>query len=100
MTAKKDQPTRLAPLRRWLLWGWIIGVVITVPATFFALLSPAGETLHPYLVPSAGLLAPLSGAMAEWPALVNLAIACIVNGLVYATVAGAVGAVRNHLRHR
>lgn len=100
MTAKKDAPTRAGPLRRWLLWGWIIGVVITVPATFFALLSPAGETLHPFLVPSAGLLAPLSGVMANWPALVNLAIACIVNGLVYATVAAAAGAVLHSLRHR
>lgn len=71
-----------------------------MPATLFALLSHTGEALHPYLVPSTELLGPLSDVMATWPGLINMAIAAVVNGVIYAAGAGALGAVLVILRHR
>lgn len=56
MSTARDARTRTWPPQRWASWGFIAGAAITVPATFFALLSHTGEALHPYLVPSTGLL--------------------------------------------
>ena len=81
--------------RRWVLWGFLVGAAITLPATILALLSPVGEAIHPYLVPAAALLAPASDAMATWPGLVNMTLGALVNGVVYAVAAGAVGALRS-----
>ena len=85
---------RTMPPERWALWGFIVGAAITVPATFFALLSHAGEALHPYVVPSAVLLGPLSDVMATWPGLINVTIGAAINGVIYAAGAGAVGTVQ------
>jgi hypothetical protein len=82
------------------LWGFIVGVTITVPATFYALLSHTGEALHPYLVPGTKLLGPLSDAMAAWPGVINMAIGSVVNGVVYAAIAGVLGTVLATLGHR
>jgi hypothetical protein len=85
------------------LWGFIAGVAITVPATFFALLSHTGGALHPYLVPSPELLGPLSDVTATWPGLTNIAIAAVVvvvTGVTYAAGAGALGTVMPMLKRR
>jgi hypothetical protein len=84
--------------RRAVIWGFLAGVAITVPATMLALLSSVGETFHPFLVPAAALLAPLSDAAADWPGLVNVALAALVNGVVYAVVAGSVSGVMTAAR--
>jgi hypothetical protein len=82
------------------LWGFILGVAITVPATFLALLSHTGEVLQPYLAPGTELLGPLSDMMASSPGLMNMAIAAMVNGVIYAAGAGALGTLLAILRHR
>ena len=91
-------PTSSAP--RWALWGFIAGAVITMPATMFALLSPTGEALMPYLVPGAPLLQPLADMMAVWPGLLNMTLVSVANGLVYGALAGAVAMVLGRLRRR
>lgn len=100
MSAHRDDRSRTWLPQRWVLWGFIVGVAVTVPATFFALLFHTGEALHPYLVPSTELLAPLSHVVATWPGLVNVAIVAVVNGVIYAAVAGALGTLLSILRHR
>jgi hypothetical protein len=100
MSTARDARSRTWPPQRWALWGFIVGVAITVPATFFALLSHAGETLHPYLVPSTELLGPLSDVMATWPGLVNMGIAAVVNGVIYAAGVGALTTLLAMLRRR
>jgi hypothetical protein len=100
MSTEPDAQTRTWPPRQWVLWGFVAGAAITVAATFFALLSHTGEALHPYLVPSTELLGPLSDVMATWPGLLNMAIAAVVNGVIYASGAGALGTLRALPRRR
>ena len=80
--------------------GFIVGLAITVPATFFALLSPIGEALHPYLVPGTELLRPLAEGTATWPGPVNVAVAALANGVIYAIGAAVLRALMAILRHR
>jgi hypothetical protein len=100
MSTARNARTRPWPPQRWARWGFIVGVAITVPATFFALLSHTGEALHPYLVPSTELLGPLSDTMATWPGLMTMAVAAVVNGVVYTAGAGALGTLWAMLRRR
>ena len=100
MSAAPEARTRTWPPRRWAVWGFIVGAAITVPATFFALLSYAGETLYPYLVPTSELLSRLPQVMETWPGAVNMAIASALNGGIYAASAGALGALVGMRRHR
>lgn len=100
MSTAPDARTRGWPPRRWALWGFVVGAAITVPATMFALLSYTGETLYPFLVPSSGLLTRLGDVVATWPGALNMAIACGINGLFYAAIAGALGALVGMLKHR
>jgi len=71
-----------------------------MPATYFALLSHTGETLHPYLVPSKEVLRPLSHMMARWPGLLNMTIAAVVNGVIYAVPVGLLGTLLTMRRRR
>ena len=82
-------PPRPWSPRRSAVWGFVIGVVIVVPATIAALLSHTGEAVQPYLVPGAWVLSPLRGLAADLPGLVNMATASLVNGLVYAAILAA-----------
>ena len=75
-------------------------MAITVPATFFALLSHTGEALHPCLVLGTELLGPLSDTMATWHGLMNMAVAAVVNGVVYTAGASALGTLLAMLRCR
>lgn len=85
---------------RWAVVGFVVGLVIPLPATFFALISRPGEVLLPYLVPSAELLSPLADAMASWPGLLNMSIVSVLNGVTYGVVAGALGGAVAVIRHR
>lgn len=100
MSAAADARPRTWPPWRWAVWGFIVGAAITVPATFFALLSYTGETLYPYLVPTSELLSRLPQVMETWPGAVNMAIASALNGCLYAAPAGALGALVGMRRHR
>lgn len=99
MTTASDDRTHVRPPQRWAWWGFLVGVAITVPATFFALLFHSGEALHPYLVPSTALLGPLSDVMATWPGLIAMALAAVVNGGIYAAVAALGARVVRLRRH-
>lgn len=98
MSTPGDGLTRTWRPQRWLLCGLMVGVAITLPATFFALLSPAGEALHPYLVPSTELLRPLADVAATWPGILNVALAATVNGVIYAIGAVALGTLLSIMR--
>jgi hypothetical protein len=77
-----------------------VGVAITVPATFFALLSPTGEVVFPFLVPANAVLRPLADVVARWPGLANVALASLVNGVIYAAIAVALHAIASRTRRR
>ena len=73
-------------LRRPVVVGFLVGFAMAFVATVLALLLPLFETLHPWLVPGAALLTPLTDAMAEWNGLLNMTLGGIANGAVYAAV--------------
>ena len=73
-----------------MLAAFAVGFLITVPVTFLALLWPVFETIAPVLTPGVALLRPLSSSMAQWPGGINLLLASVANGLVYALAASAV----------
>lgn len=78
--------------------GFVLGLVVTVPAVFFALLSPVGEAALGILTPGSLLLRPLTGVMASWPGLLNVALVAVANGLVYGLVATALVTVVRAVR--
>jgi hypothetical protein len=80
-------------LRRWIAVSFLVGFLIAVPATFFALLSTTGEGALPYLVPGAAMLRPLNDSMSDWNGAVNMVLVSVVNGLVYALVGGLAATV-------
>src|SRR5688572_10814300 len=100
MSPEHDTSTRPRPQKRCAFWSFLVGVAITVPATLFALLVPAGEVLFTFLVPANAVLRPLAGVVASWPGLVNVAIASLANGAIYALVAAALGSIAIQARHR
>lgn len=67
--------------------GFVLGLLVTVPAVFFALLSPVGEAVHGILTPGSLLLKPLTDVMASWPGLLNVVLVAGANGLVYGLAA-------------
>ena len=67
-------------------------------ATVLALLSTVVERAYPMLVPASSLLGPISDAMADWNGLLNMVIAGVVNGAVYAAVFVAVAALTRRVR--
>ena len=86
--------------RRPLLLGFAAGFLAVVPGVLFALLSPVGERVLPFLTPGAELLRPLRGVMASWPGGVNLLLAAVLNGLVLGLVAVGIAAVLRRVRRR
>lgn len=70
-------------------YGFLAGVLVTVPAIVLALLSSLGEALLDYVVPAAPILRPLSESMADWPGGVNVGLTAVLNGLVYAVLVTA-----------
>ena len=100
MTTNQHTQANLRAAKRWAIRGFLTGVAITVPATFFALLSPIGEVAFPFLVPANAVLRPLADVVARWPGLANVALACLVNGVIYAAVAVAVHAAVGKTRRQ
>jgi hypothetical protein len=88
--AQPTQPTK--PPRQPVAWrrpaiiGFVVGFVAAFLITMLALISVAFEVVHPYLVPAAPLLRPVADGMADWPGLVIMVVAGVVNGLIYAAV--------------
>jgi hypothetical protein len=79
--------------RRPFVVGFVIGFLVTVPAIMLALAFTLWETLLPFVVPGSLLLRIWGSAMADWPGLVNVLLACLANGLVYGLVGLAAAAV-------
>lgn len=66
------------------LLGLGVGFAMAFVATFLALTINVFESVHRLLVPAAALLRPWSDRMADWNGLVNMVVAGLVNGVVYA----------------
>lgn len=80
-------------IRRPALVGFVVGFVMAFVVTVLALMSTLFERLEDVLVPGALLLSPLSDEMAGWNGLLNMVLAGVANGLVYALVVVGVAAV-------
>lgn len=94
-----EEPRRRAiPRARAFGVGFVLGLVVTVPAIFFALLSPVGEAALGILTPGSLLLRPIADAMASWPGLLNVALVAVANGLLYGLAATALVSVVNAVR--
>jgi hypothetical protein len=78
--------------------GFVLGLVVTIPAIFFALLSPVGEAVLGILTPGSLLLKPFADVMASWPGLLNVALVAFANGLVYGLAATALASVVRAVR--
>lgn len=98
MTTPPGSAPRPAVVSRWTFRGFVVGVLVTVPAVFLALLTPVGETLLPVLVPGAALLAPMSDTMSTWNAAVSITLTAVVNGCVYALVGAGLAALTSRAR--
>lgn len=83
--------------RRVALIGFLVGFAMAFVVTVLALVSTLFERFEDVLVPGALLLSPLSDRMAGWNGLLNMVLAGVANGLVYAAVAATLAAVL-HLR--
>lgn len=79
--------------RRPAIAGFVVGFTMAFVATFLALAMPFFERIHSVLVPAAVLLRPFSDGMADWNGLLNMLLAGLVNGIVYAAVFVLVAAV-------
>lgn len=73
-------------IRRPAVIGFAVGFAMAFVATILALMFSAFETVTDVLVPGALLLQPLADSMAGWNGLLNLVLAGLVNGVVYAAV--------------
>jgi len=85
---------------RWARRGFVTGVAVAVLTPFVALMSNVGERLLPYLVPASEVLSPLSDAMADWNAVLSLALVGVLNGALYALAAVLLGMAYRLLRRR
>lgn len=92
---RRPRPWRGVRPRRAFLIGFVIGLAVTVPAIFLALVTPVGEALLPLLTPGSLLLRPFADVMATWPGIVNVALVAIANGLIYGLIALAITSVRS-----
>jgi hypothetical protein len=90
MTGHTAPSTGSAPsassLRRPAVLGFVIGFLAAFVVTILALVTVVAEAVHPFLVPAAPLLRPIADRMADWPGLVNMVLAGLVNGAIYAAV--------------
>ena len=86
--------------RRPALLGFAAGFVAAFVVPTLALMSTFVETLEPVLVPGALLLEPLTDRMATWNGLLNLALAGVANGAVYALAVTAVALAAAGRRQR
>jgi hypothetical protein len=85
-------------VRRAFIVAFVIGAVVLVLAVFLSLLVELPEWLNDILTVGTFLLNPLVEAMADWPGIINVAIAAVANGLVYGVVAAVAAFVINFVR--
>jgi hypothetical protein len=86
-------------IRRAFIVAFVIGAVVLVLAVFLSLLVELPEWLNDILTVGTFLLNPLVEAMADWPGIINIALAAAANGLVYGVVAAVAAFVINLIRH-
>jgi hypothetical protein len=79
--------------RRPALLGFVVGFAMAFVVTVLALMFTVFERLEDVLVPGAALLSPLSEAMSGWNGLLNMVLAGLANGVLYAVVFALVAAV-------
>ncbi len=80
--------------------GFAAGAVMHIVAVTFALLSGLGERLLFLLTPGGLAARELELGRATWPGLVNVGLAMIANGLLYALIAIALVAAWRAARRR
>jgi hypothetical protein len=85
-------------LRRAFIVGFVIGAVVLVLAAFLSLIVELPEFLSDLLTVGTFLLNPLLEAMADWPGILNVALAAAANGLVYGVAAAIAALVVNLVR--
>lgn len=85
-------------VRRAFIVAFVIGAVVLVLAAFLSLLVELPEWLNDILTVGTFLLNPLVEAMADWPGILNIALAAAANGLVYGVVASVAAFVINLVR--
>jgi hypothetical protein len=98
-TRPVTQATRRGVHRAALL-GFAAGFMAAFLVPALALMTTFVETLEPVLVPGALLLEPLSDRMAAWNGLLNLVLAGVANGAVYALAVTAVAFAAGGRRQR
>ena len=84
--------------RRAFIIGFVVGAVVLVLAAFVSVLVEMPAWLFGVLTVGAVVLRPFAEAMADWPGLINIALAAIANGLVYGVVAIVVAWILNVMR--
>ena len=72
--------------RRAFIIGFVVGAIVLVLAAFVSVLVEMPAWLFGVLTVGAVFLRPFADAMAEWPGLLNIALAAIANGIVYGVV--------------
>ncbi len=87
-------------VRRPVTVGFLVGFLVTVPATFLTLMFNWAERVSDFVVPSTFLLHPLSSYMVDWHGALNMGLASLVNGLVYGIAATAVATLVWCVRRR
>ncbi len=87
-------------VRRPVMVGFLVGFLVTMPATFLALIFNWAERVSDFVVPGTFLLRPLSSYMVNWHGALNMGLASLVNGLVYGLAATAVATLVWCLRRR
>jgi hypothetical protein len=85
-------------LSRAFVVGFVVGAVVLVLAAFISLLVELPAFLTDVLTVGTYLLNPLLDEMADWPGILNLAIAAAANGLVYGIAAVVAAIVINLVR--
>ena len=78
--------------------GFVLGLVVTVPAVFFALLSPVVRGGPGILSCGSTPVRTIADVMASWPGLLNVALVAVANGLVYGLAAAALVIVVSAVR--
>ena len=72
--------------RRAFIIGFVVGAIVLVLAAFVSVLVEMPAWLFGVLTVGAVFFRPLADAMADWPGLLNIALAAIANGIMYGVV--------------
>ena len=86
----------MRPARRAFLLGFLVGVVVTLPAALLGLVATWAEAALPWVVPGLLITRPLAPWMQTWPGALNIGLAAVANGVVYGLlVVGIVTVIRS-----